>query len=115
MWILPRFLLDWRRDIRPHVILWSTLFDQAVEFGYKERGVIPSLKECISDDGKVWGEVKHNSLLGGLGDHEGFHSREFGKRRGRGDLCSIPKITTVLDTKCDQNCLIFSFFLIFSS
>lgn len=32
MWIVPRFLISWRRDIRPHVILKSDLIEQLLRF-----------------------------------------------------------------------------------
>lgn len=55
-WVVPRFLLDWRRDVRPHIILKADLIEQLVQFCYAESSpvvIIDSLKDCIGTNGIV--------------------------------------------------------------
>jgi hypothetical protein len=53
MWIIPRFLLSWRRDLRPHLILKSVLTEQLVHFCFKDGSILPQLRDCFDTNGKV--------------------------------------------------------------
>ena len=53
MWLVPRFLLSWSRDIFPHVVLHEDLLEQLLVFCGDEHRVIPSLAGCVGVDGAV--------------------------------------------------------------
>jgi hypothetical protein len=56
MWIIPSFLLDWKRDIRPHIILKADIIEQLVQFCYAENEpvvIIESLQDCVGTNGVV--------------------------------------------------------------
>lgn len=60
MWIVPRFLLSWRRDVRPHVVLKSLLTEQLMHFCFGTGAILPQLRDSFDANGKV---CKHFSLI----------------------------------------------------
>jgi hypothetical protein len=64
MWIVPRFLLSWRRDVRPHVVLKSDLVEQLVNFCFGDGLILPSLREDFNTNGKVCMPLEHPILKG---------------------------------------------------